>query len=77
MIQIKVYTKEHVENGYDGTLLNHLRPRRYMCGYTFKQLMKYAHDELYWADIKEEDVVGFEIFDKKEHWTDYIERESD
>ena len=75
MIKIKVFTKEDVDGGYDGTELSHLRPRRYMTGYTFEELMKYACEELYWQDIKEEDVVGFEIFDKKEHWTQYIERE--
>lgn len=77
MIQVKVYTKEDIENGYDGTLLNHLRPRRYMTSYSFKEMMKYAREELYWADIKEEDVSGFEIFNKSEHWTDYIKRESE
>ena len=77
MTQIKVFTKEDVDGGYDGTLLNHLRPRRYMTGYTFEDLMKYAKEELYWQDIKEDDVVGFEIFDKSEHWTDYIERKSE
>lgn len=75
MIKIKVFTKEDVEGGYDGTLLTHLRPRRYMTGYSFEQLMKYAKEELYWQDIKEEDVVGFEIFNKEEHWTQYIEKE--
>ena len=74
MIQIKVFTKEDSEGGYDGTLLNHLRPRRYMTGYSFDQLLKYAKTELFWADIKEDDVVGFEIFNKKEHWTEYIEK---
>lgn len=76
MIKIKVFTKEDVEGCYDGTILEHLRPRRYMNGYSFEQLMKYAKEELYWADIKEEDVVGFEIFNKEEHWTNYIERET-
>lgn len=75
MTQIKVYTKEDVEGCYDGTLLTHLRPRNYMTGYSFEQLLKYAKEELYWADINEEDVVGFEIFNKNEHWTNYIERE--
>lgn len=74
MNQIKVFTKEDLEGGYDGTILTHLRPRGYMTGYTFKQLLKYAREELYWADIKEEEITGFEIFNKEEHWTTYIER---
>lgn len=75
MIQIKVYTKEDIEECYDGTLLRYKRPRRYMTSYSFEQLMKYVKEELYWYDIKEEDVVAFEIFNKDEHWTEYIERE--
>ena len=74
MIQIKVFTKEDVEGGYDGTLLRYLRPRRYMTGYTFNQLVKYTKEELDANDIKEEEITGFEIFDKNEHWTDFIER---
>ena len=77
MTQIKVFTREDVNGGYDGTLLRHLKPRSYMNGYSFKQLMKYAKEELYWEDIKEEDVVGFEIFNKYEHWTNYIEKEEE
>ena len=75
MTQIKVYTKEDTEGCYDGTLLTHLRPRNYMTSYSFEQLMKYAKEELYWADIREEDVVGFEIYNKDQHWTNYIARE--
>ena len=75
MNQIKVFTKEDLEGGYDGTILTHLRPRSYMTGYTFKQLLKYAREELYWADIKEDEITGFEIFNKEEHWTNYIERD--
>ena len=74
MTQIKVFTHEDVNGGYDGTLLTHLRPRNYMTGYSFNQLMKYAREELFWADINEYDVVGFEIYNRDEHWTTYIGR---
>ena len=74
MTQIRVFTKEDVDGGYNGTELRYLRPRRYMTGYSFEQLVKYTREELEWADIKEEDVVGFEIYNKKEQWTDYIGR---
>ena len=74
MTQIKVFTKEDYEGGYDGTILSHLRPRRYMTGYSFEELMNYVRKELYWNDIKEEDITCFEIFNKQEHWTDYVER---
>ena len=74
MIQIKVYTKEDIEGGYRGTLLPLLRPRMYMLGYSFDQLMKYTKEELYWADIEEDEVMGFEIFNEREQWTNYIER---
>ena len=74
MIQIKVYTQEDREQLTTGTTLRNLRPRRYMCGYTFEQLLKYTKEELYWEDIKEEDVVSFEIFDKENHWLQPIEK---
>lgn len=76
MIKIKVFTREDEEGGYNGTELTHLRPRAYMTGYSFETLMKYAREELYWADIPEDEVVGFEIFNKEDHWTDYISREA-
>lgn len=74
MIQIKVYTKEDLNGGYNGTIIRHKRPRAYMCAYSFKQLMKYVKEELYREDIKEEDVEEFEIFNKNEHWTNCIKR---
>lgn len=76
MIQIKVFTKEDTENGYDGTVLRNLKPRLYMCGYTFEQLIKYTKEELFWEDIKEEEITGFEIFNKNEQWCNYIGKES-
>lgn len=77
MIKIKVFTKEDIEGGYNGTELSYLRPRRYMTGWSFEQLMKYTAEERKWQLFQEndEDVQGFEIFDKKEHWTIYIPRE--
>lgn len=75
MTQIRVFTKEDHDGGYQGTILNHLRPRAYMTAYSFDQLVKYAKEELYWADINEEDVVEFEIFNKSEHWTTSILKE--
>ena len=75
MIRLKVFTREDVDGGYDGTILNHLRPRAYMTSYSFNEMMKYAKEELEWAGIKEEDVVEFEIYNKEQHWTDYVSRE--
>lgn len=72
MIQIRVITKEDVEGGYNGTILRNLKPRRYMASYTFQEMMKYVKEELYWEDIQEDEVVEFEIFNKKEQWTDCI-----
>ena len=74
MTKIKVYTKEDMEYGSTGTELRMLRPRTYMTSYSFEQLMKYTKEELYWADIKEEDVVGFTIYNKEQHWVQNIER---
>lgn len=75
MNQIKVYTKESIEGGFRGVTLRYKRPRSYMCGYSFKELLKYVKEELYREDIKEEDVVLFEIFNKAQHWANYIEKE--
>ena len=48
MIKIKVFTKEDIEGGYNGTELSYLRPRRYMTGWSFEQLMKYTAEERKW-----------------------------
>ena len=74
MTKIRVFTKEDELCGYNGTELTHLRPRAYMTSYSFEALMDYAKEELYWADIPEDAVIGFEIYNKKEHWCDYISR---
>jgi hypothetical protein len=74
-VKIRVFTEQDVECGYNGTELINLHPRRYMTSYSFDRLMKYAKEELYWANIKQEDVVGFEIYCRREHWTQYISRE--
>ena len=73
MIKIRVYTKEDQEGGYNGTELRNLRPRRYMNGWSFEQLLKYIKEELYWEDIREEDVMTIEIYEKGS-WTNYVER---
>lgn len=75
MIKIRVITKEDIDGGYRGTELRNLKPRRYMCGLSFEQLLQYIKEELYWEDIKEDDVMEIEIFNKKEQWTDYVARE--
>ena len=63
MIKVYVWTK-----GNDKVYLNYLKPRRYMCGWTFERAMKYIQEELYWNDIEKEEVevIGFE--NEKEHW---------
>ena len=77
MTKIRVTTKEDAEYGYTGTVLTHLRPRRYMTGYSFNQLMDYIREELKCNDINPEEVICIEIFNKEEHWTDYIEKEEE
>lgn len=74
MTKIRIYTKEDQETGYYGTELRNLRPRRYMNGWSFSQLLKYIKEELYWEDINEDDVMTIEIFNKKEQWTNYVAR---
>ena len=70
---IKIYAITEENNKYYWTEIHHKRPRAYMTGYTFEQLMKYVKEELYWQDINEEEVLGFEITDKH-CWTESIMR---
>ena len=70
MLKIKVWVKENQES-YSQELRN-LRPRRYMCGWDFERLLKYAEDELYWLDINEDDVEEIVIYNEKEQWQQII-----
>lgn len=72
MTQIKVYTREDLENGFSGTDLRNLKPRIYMINWEFEKVLKYAKEELYWEDINSFDIVGFEFYNKEQHWTKYI-----
>lgn len=54
--------------------LRNLKPRRYMCGWNFERILKYAKEELYWKDIDEKEVIGFEIKNEKEFWQQPIMR---
>ena len=67
MLKIKVWTKEGriVE-------LRNLRPRSYMCGWRFEQLVNYTKDELYWKEIEVEDITQFEIVNETQHWRQAI-----
>ena len=57
------------------TNLCNLKPRRYMCGWSFEQMIKYTKEELYWKDIDVESVSSFEIVCEKEHWVQSINKE--
>lgn len=71
MLKVKIWTTDgaHIE-------LRHLRPRRYMCGYSFERMMKYIKEELYWEDIEENDVSVIEIENEREHWIQTFRREA-
>lgn len=71
MIKIYVVTEENRKTYF--TEIHHKRPRAYMTGYSFEQLMKYVKEELYWQEIDENDVLGFEITNKN-CWTQSIMR---
>ena len=74
MIKISVWYKD--ENNETGLReLRNLKPRRYMCGWDFQRCMKYIKEELYWEDIKEEQVEVIEFYNEKEHWLQVIEKE--
>lgn len=74
MIKIRFWYKD--ENGENGLReLRNLKPRRYMCGWDFNRCLKYIKEELYWADIKEEQVTCIEFYSENEQWLQCIERE--
>lgn len=73
MIKIRVWYKD--ENGENGLReLRNLKPRRYMCGWGFTKCLKYIKEELYWNDIKEDQVIVIEFYNEKEHWVQGIKR---
>ena len=48
--------------------LIHLRPRRYMCGWSFDKLLKYISNELEWEDVEKDSVKVITFINEKEHW---------
>lgn len=73
MLKVKVwYVDENKELGC--TDLHNLKPRRYMCGWSFEQMIKYTKEELYWKEIDVECVSSFEIVCEKEHWVQNIHK---
>lgn len=74
MLKIKVIWKDE-NNDINFDELNHLRPRMYMCEWSFEQMIKYTKEELYWKDIDVENVSSFEIVCEKEHWVQNIHKE--
>ena len=73
-MKIKVYYNDREYNQVGSRELRNLRPRRYMCGWSFEQLIKYIKEELDWNDIKEEDVREIVIENEKEQWVQNIAR---
>ena len=73
MLKIKVWYKDY-ETNEEGCskVLRNLKPRRYMCSWSFEQLMEYIKEELTWEDIKEELVEEIVIYNEKEHWQQVI-----
>lgn len=63
MIKVCVWTKE-----LRRVVLNNLRPRRYMCGWTFEQCLRYIKNELYFNDVDVSDIREIEFFDEREMW---------
>ena len=75
MLQIRVYYKESKEEELcSRVVLNHLKPRRYMCAWDFEKLLDYVSEELYWEDIEKDSVEEIEIFNKKEQWVQNVRK---
>lgn len=75
MLKIKVWVKENQQ--IYSQELRCLRPRRYMCSWDFKKLLKYVEDELYWLDINKDDVEEIVIYNEKEQWQQNIRKTSE
>lgn len=63
MIKVYAWTKDNEKVEF-----NLLKPRRYMCGWTFERAMKYIEEELYWQDVPQEDIDVIVFENKEEHW---------
>ena len=73
MLKVKVYYKDENDRIHE-KVLNHLKPRRYMCGYSFEQFLKYVKEELYWHGIDKEKIYQFEIYNDKERYFQVIKK---
>jgi hypothetical protein len=73
-MKIKVWYNDREYNEVGLKELRNLRPRRYMCGWSFEQLIKYIKEELHWNDIEEEDVIEIVIENEREQWIENIRR---
>lgn len=69
MLKVKVsyFNKEYQEQVYNHELRN-LKPRRYMCSWSFDKMLNYIKEELYWDDIDINSVTSITIENEKEHW---------
>lgn len=62
-MKLNIWTKE-----LQKITLTNLKPRKYMLDWDFQRRMAYIKKELYWQDIKEDDVEVIEIANEKSHW---------
>lgn len=72
MIKIRVWYKDNDELA--SRTLRNLKPRRYMCGWDFVRCLYYIKDELYWEDIRPEQIESIEFYNEKEQWIQIIKR---
>lgn len=70
MIKLNVWYERDGETCL--TTLRCLRPRRYMCGWSFERVLAYAKEELWWADIQPTEVTSFEFVNDTERWVQPI-----
>ena len=75
MIKIKVWYED--DGKYYSEELRNLKPRRYMCGWSFEQLLKYTKEELSWTSINVDSIMSFDIYSEDEHWCQNIRKENE
>lgn len=73
MIKLRVWIKDEPVNGF--VELDYLRPRRYMCGYSFDQVYTYARHQIENYGLNRDQIIGFEFYNEREHWFELVKKE--
>jgi len=71
-IKIRAWYQE--DGKYYTEELYNLSPRRYMAGWSFEKLLKYAKEELSWTSVDVDSITSFDIYSNNECWCQNIKK---